>query len=348
MKIVVVGDALVKSDDLEKAAQHMNFTEPVEVKKLEWFSDLPKDKFQEKIMQIEKNGPENMELPEGILEEVKDAQALLVHLAPVSKRVMEAATKLRLIGACRGGVENINIKAAEEQKIPVIHVIRNAESVADFTLALMYAETRNIAKAHHAIRNGVWQKSFSNDAYRTTLKRLKVGLIGAGYIGRLVLKRLNALQIATAIYDPYVKKSELQEEGLTAEFLTLEELCRTCDIISLHMRVTPQTSGMINKSLISLMKPNAYLINTARAEILNRNDIIDALKNKKIAGAALDVFWQEPLPKDDILMKLDNVTLTPHIAGDTIDAISHAPYLLRDVINDYFTKGKSKMQVNKF
>ncbi|WP_196604359.1 2-hydroxyacid dehydrogenase [Pectinatus haikarae] len=348
MKIVVVGDALVKSDDLEKAAREMNFGETLEIKKLEWFSDLPKDKFQKKIMEIEKNGPENITLPAGMSDATKEAHALFVHLAPVNRKIIEGAPHLRLIGACRGGVENIDIEAATEAKIPVIHVIRNAEPVADFTLALMYTETRNIARAHHAVKNGIWQKSFANDPYKTTLKRMKIGLVGAGYIGRLVLKRLNALKIESAFYDPYVKKSDLAEEGLNAESLPLEKLFETCDIISLHMRVTEQTAGMINKSLISLMKPSAYLINTARAEILDRSAVVDALSNKKIAGAALDVFWHEPLEKDDIFLKLDNVTITPHIAGDTIDAITYAPYLLKDVINDYFTKKISKMQVNKY
>lgn len=348
MKVVVIGDALVKSEDLDKAAHQMNFNEPIDIQRFEWFSDLSKDEFQQKILSIEQSGPENVRLPNGLLDALTDADVILVHLAPVSEKMIAVASHLRLIGACRGGVENVNVDVATKRKIPIIHVIRNAEPVADFTLGLIIAETRNIARAHCSIMRGVWQKSFANDPYKTTLKNLKVGLVGAGYIGRLVLKRLACLGIETAVYDPYVKPEDLAEDNLHPEFLGLKELFSTCDVISLHMRVSPQTSNMVNKSVLSLMKPSAYLINTSRAEIINRDDLVNVLTKRKIAGAAIDVFWQEPLTRDDAFLKLDNVTLTTHIAGDTVDAISRAPYLLKDVMNDYFAKKKSKMQINHF
>ncbi|MBC1703201.1 2-hydroxyacid dehydrogenase [Listeria welshimeri] len=346
MKIVVVGDALVASSDLEKAAQELNVNEEVQVEKFEWYSDLSKEAFQEKILAIEKGGSEAVEIPAGICEALVDANILLVHIAPVSKKMIASAKKLRLIGASRGGMENVAVEAATERKIPVIHVIRNAEPVADFTVALMYAETRNIARAHLSIKNGRWDKGFSNDAYKTTLAKHTVGLIGLGYIGKLVAKRLNGLGVKVIAYDPFIDPKKLVDEGLGIELKGLHEVFREADIISLHMRVTKETTNMINAELIGMMKPSAYLINTARAAVLDESALINALEAKQIAGAAIDVFWEEPIPSDSPLLTLDNITLTTHIAGDTIDAIPHSPYLLRDVINDYFEKGVSDMQVN--
>ncbi|WP_368277367.1 NAD(P)-dependent oxidoreductase, partial [Lacticaseibacillus paracasei] len=120
---------------------------------------------------------------------------------------------------------------------------------------------------------------------------------------------------------------------------------KTSDIISLHMRVTPQTKNMISKRYLSLMKPNSYLINTARADLIVKDDLVSALKAKQIAGAALDVSWVEPIPDEDPLLALDNVTLTPHIAGATVDAIPLSPFLLKNVVNDYLVKGYSDMLI---
>ena len=346
VKIVIVGDGLISSETLEDAAHQLNLEGPLEIKKFEWHSDLPKEKFQEQILRIETGGSESVEIPDGILQEMETADYLLVHIAPVSRKMIEKAKQLKFIGTCRGGVEHINIDACDEKGIPVIHVIRNAEPVADFTLGLMYAETRNIARSHHYLMEGKWVKAFANDPYKTTLSQLKVGLLGLGYIGKLVVKRLNALGIEVLAYDPYVNVESLKQQGFNITLVDLESLFTQADIVSLHARVTPETTNMVNKRLLDLMKPSSYLINTARAGLLHKDDLIDTLKNKRIAGAALDVSWIEPISPDDELLKLNNVTLTSHIAGDTIDAIPRSPYLLLDVLNEYIKNNSSDMLVN--
>lgn len=345
MKVVVVGDALVISKTLTDAVQQMNLGDNIEIEQFEWNSNLEKHQFQEKILLIEQEGSEAVEIPDGIIEALTDADYLFVHLAPVSKSMLESARKLKLIGTCRGGLEHIHLEALRIRNIPLFHVIRNAEPVADFTVGLMYAETRNIARAHQAIMNGKWQKSFPNDYFKTTLISLTVGLIGLGHIGKRVAKRLTALGVKVIAYDPFIKAEQIMQYGLEVEMKDLHEVFRTANIISLHMRVTPETTNMVNKSLISLMRPDSYLINTARASLLCKDDLIEALQNKQIAGAALDVSWIEPIPDGDPLLNLDNITLTSHIAGDTIDAIPRAPYLLKDVINDFLKKGHSDMQI---
>ncbi len=157
-KIIVVGDALVSSETLEDAAYQLDLDEPVEVKRFEWYSNLQKEQFQEKILQIETGGSEAVDIPEGILEEIPTADYLLVHIAPISEEMIQAAEKLKFIGTCRGGLEHIHLEACDRKQIPVIHVIRNAEPVADFTLGLMLAETRNIARSHHYIKQGKWSR----------------------------------------------------------------------------------------------------------------------------------------------------------------------------------------------
>lgn len=349
MKLVIIGDALVSSATLRDAAKDIDFPgrdeSELDVVSYEWYSDLEKEKFQEKILLIEKNGPEAVEIPAGVTEALKDADYLLVHIAPVSKSMLETAAKLKLIGTCRGGLEHIALNSVKEKNIMLIHVIRNAEPVADFTLSLMYAETRNIARAHHEIKNGKWRKSFSNDEHKTVLANHTVGLIGLGYIGKLVAKRLNALGVRVIAHDPFIDKSLVIKEGLRVELLDMDSVISQSDILSLHMRLTPETENMINKDVFNKMKAGSYIINTARAGVVHKADLIDALKNRRIAGAALDVSWDEPINTDDPLLQLDNITLTPHIAGDTIDAIPKAPYLLKTVLNDYFKTGHSDMLI---
>lgn len=345
-KVVVVGDALVSSQTLKEAAKQLSIPQPVEITCFEWHSDLTKEAFQAQIKIIEQGGPAAVEIPDGILEALKDADYLLVHIAPVSKEMLEAAPKLKLIGTSRGGLEHIDLETVSEKKVQLIHVIRNAEPVADFTIGLMYAATRNIALSHRQVMNGQWPKQFPNDPYKTTLSNLTVGLIGLGYIGKLVVKRLNGLGVKVIAYDPYVNREKIEQEGLNVTFVELAEAFQQADILSLHMRVTPDTTNMINDSVLSLMKPSSYLINTARPDILYKPAFIAALEGRKIAGAALDVVWEEPIREDDPLLKLDNVTITSHIAGDTIDAIPRSPYLLRDVMNEFFEKGTSDMLIS--
>lgn len=348
MKVVVIGDALVKSETLIEAVKEMTFAknQELDIAVYEWYSELTKDEFQEHILAIERGGPEAVEIPAGILTDLAEADYLFCHYAPISKAMLEAGKNLKLIGTCRGGTENVHLETVRKLKIPFLHVIRNAEPVADFTVGLMYAETRNIARAHAAIKAGKWEKSFANDPYKTILPNLTVGIAGAGYIGKQVIERLNGLKVPVIVYDPFVNQQRIEEEGLKVTFVSnLEELFSQADIISLHMRVTEGTKHMVNHRYLKLMKPSSYLINTARADLVCKEDLMEVLAAKKIAGAALDVSWTEPIDAEDPLLQLDNVTLTPHIAGDTVDAIPRSPFLLRKVVNEYLDKGYSDMEI---
>lgn len=342
MKIVVVGDAGTSADFFEEMAGHLKF-EDKEIVKIQWEGEMLE--IQKRLLNMEQNGPECEEPPEGLIEAVSDADVLLVHVCPVPRRVIEAGKNLKMIGLCRGGVENLDLETALSRGIKVFHVVRNAEPVADFTLGLILAETRNIARGHQALKAGVWEKRFPNSSYITTLSELKVGLVGLGNIGKLVAQRLVALGVEVSGWDPFVTDESLG--GLKIERKSIEDIFRESDVVSLHLRLSEQTENMINGDLISLMKPSAYLVNTSRAGILEESALIKALESGSIAGAALDVFWQEPLPEDYALLKLDNVTITPHIAGDTVDAIPKSPKLLVKVINEYLDTGRSDFLIQK-
>ena len=347
MKIVVVGDTLVSSEYMEKQAERLFPGHDKKIVKFNWEMKT-KEEFQEVILDLEKNGPEARELSKEILSEISDADILLVHFAPVSKKTLEKAGNLKLIGTCRGGVEHIDIEAATQKNIPVLHVIRNAEPVAEFTLGLIYSECRNITRSHVSIKNGGWRKSFPNSRFVTTLSELQVGLLGLGYIGKIVAGKLLGLGIRVKAHDPFIDKETLEKDGLgDIELMSLEDLFKTSDVISLHIRLTDKTKNFVNTELLSLMKESAYLINTARAGILDEKALIKVLEEKKIAGAAIDVFWEEPIPEDHPILKLDNVTLTTHIAGDTVDAIPKAPKLLVNEMNEFLNTGKLDMIINR-
>ena len=345
MKIVAVGDIYVDPETIAKEAKRIAIDEDITVISYNWENES-KEVFRKRAHHIELEGPEAETFPEALYEAIRDADMFLTHFCPVPAKLIEHAERLKLIGTCRTGLEHIDVNAATARNIPVVHCIRNATAVADFVLGLLISETRNIARGHKSITEGHWGQSFPNSQFTTTLDRLKVGLVGLGYIGKMVAQRLTALNIEVIGTDPYVSQDELLEEGLKIEKVSIEDLFATCDVVSIHLRQTPKTINMIDQKLLGLMKSSSYFINTSRAGVVNEADLLSILKQKKIAGAAIDVWWEEPIPKDSEFLTLDNVTATPHIAGETVDAIPLSPKLLVDEINKFLITGKNSMVVN--
>ncbi|MBU5361811.1 phosphoglycerate dehydrogenase [Enterococcus raffinosus] len=338
-KVVVIGDPFVSAANLANAAKGLLLEEPISIQSFEWQSEKTRSEFREVIKILEHDGPNDFEWPAEILAAVREAEYLLVHLAPVSRKLLAQAKKLKMIGTCRGGLEHIDLEAVKEiPGLSVINVIRNAEPVADFTIGLMYATVRNIAASAIQVKQGNWPQNFSNDAYKTSFSNLKVGLVGLGHIGKIVAKRLTALGLEVSAYDAFIDQAILDQEGYQIKLKSLKEIFSDSDVVSLHLRVVPETQNLINHSLLRLMKPSAYLINTARPDIINRADLLDCLTKKQIAGAGLDVLWEEPIASDEPLLALDNVVITSHIAGDTIDAIDRSPQLLQVEMNRILVK----------
>lgn len=345
-QIVVVGDPFVPSASLVEAAQQLDLPQSSKIKAFDWYPEYLREAFRQIVKQIEHAGPNDFPLPEGLMEAMKTAEILLVHIAPVSQAMLQAAGNLQLIGTCRGGLEHIDLVEWEKHpEIQLIHVIRNAEPVADFTIGLMYSVVRNIARSYREVQAGNWPQHFPNDPYKTSLSNLTVGLIGLGHIGKLVVKKLNGLGIPVIAYDAFADEEQLKAAGYNLQLTDIETVFRQTDVVSLHLRVVPETINLIDQQLLQLMKPSGYLINTARPDILNKQDFYEVLATKKIAGAGIDVVWEEPIQPDDPLLNLDNLIITSHIAGDTIDAIERSPELLQQELNRYLTTGRSELRI---
>ncbi len=278
---------------------------------------------QEANLAIERDGPEAVPLPPELYENLADVEIVVVQFAPVPRSFLEAAPRLRVISVLRGGTENVDVGFATRRGVCVLNTPgRNARAVAECTLGLILSEVRNIARAHGLLTQGRWQRSFPNSAAIPELCGKTVGLVGYGAVGRLVAGYLHALGSRILAYDPFVRG-----DPAPAVLVGLEELLRQSDVVSLHARLTPQTHHLIGAEQLALMKPTAVLVNTARSGLVDEQALIQALRERRIMGAALDVFDVEPLPPDHPLIKLDNVTLTPHIAGSTIDAFLNSPRL---------------------
>ncbi|MGP8079762.1 MAG: 2-hydroxyacid dehydrogenase [Dehalococcoidales bacterium] len=341
MKILGLTDMVIKEEQLGKVLKE-TFPE-AEVRYLRW-PPSARDVFSKENLNIEKNGPEvGMPVP-GVMATIDefDPEIIIVHFAPVTHEVIEKAKSLEIIGCLRGGVENINVAAATKRNILVFNNSgRTANAVAEFALAHMLVVSRNTSIGYHLLQNGQWWKPETqpSEIYGST-----IGLIGFGAVSQKLAERLQGFKVKLLAYDPYIPDEVLAEYG--AKRVELKELLSQSDFVSLHSRLTPETQNIIGEAELKLMKPTAYLINTARADLIDKNALINALQTKQIRGAALDVFWQEPLSKDDPLLKLNNVSLTPHLAGATVQTGQRTMTLLFESMQEFLKTHKSRSIVN--
>lgn len=250
-----------------------------------------------------------------IIDEVHDAFAIVLRSrAKITRRVIEAAPKLKVISRTGAGYDNVDVEAATEHGVLVCNLPGiNSISVAEHTLSLMLALLKQLFKMDSYVRNGQWYKRSEFIAEDAAGK--SVGIIGLGKIGREVMMRCKALGMNILAYDPYVK--DLPKDDGVRLCDNLETLFAEADIITLHVPNMPETRQMVTGHLINLMKPTAYIVNTSRGEVIDQQALVKALKDGKIAGAALDVFSKEPVEADNPLLTLDNVILTPHAAALT-------------------------------
>lgn len=253
-----------------------------------------------------------LEPEDRFIERIRDAEALFVRSKPkVTSKVIESAKKLKVIARAGVGLDNIDVEAAKKKGIKVINTPEATSiSVAELAIGLMLSLLRKIPFSHNSVKSGKWERSKFLGA---ELHGKKLGIIGFGRIGKAVAERAKAFGLEILVYDPYVDMETCLRYNVKRVELT--ELLKTCDIISLHMPSTPETKGMIGKKEFDSMKLGAYLINTARAELIQQEYLLEALKNK-LAGAAFDVYVKEP-PANDPLLNLDNVVFTSHLGAST-------------------------------
>ncbi len=267
-----------------------------------------------------------------------DADIVAIGYEPVTEAVL-AATDLKYLASIRGGPgANIDLAAAAKRGIPVTGTVgREAKPVADHAFGLMLSVLRHISFTDRLLRTGRLASDPDDDSGETgwgmgpqdpwnkfkgvELSGKTIGLVGLGTVGREMVKRARGFEMRVLAHDPYIR------DAGDVQMCSLDTLLAEADIVSIHARVTEKSAGMIGEREFSLMRPDAVLINTARAALVSRPALIEALTSKRIRGAGLDVHHEEPLGADDPFLAMDNVVLTPHIAGATAEVTarhSHA------------------------
>jgi D-3-phosphoglycerate dehydrogenase len=246
-----------------------------------------------------------------VIEVSKNADGILNTYAPISRRVIETLKKCKAIARYGIGFDTIDLDAATEKGIAVMNVPTYCvDEVADHTLALILAASRRVTLFDRAIREGSWDWRDGRPIHR--LRDRTLGLIAVGRIGRALVERIRPIGMRIMAFDPYVPDERMREMGI--EPVTFDRLLEEADIISVHTPLTKETRHMLGYEQFKKMKNTAILVNTSRGPVVNIPDLVRALEEGRIGIAALDVLEREPPPKDDPILKLDNVILTPHTA----------------------------------
>lgn len=254
--------------------------------------------------------------PSQLLEKVKGFDALIVRSkTKVGKELLDAGKNLKIVARAGAGLDTIDVKYAESKGIKVINTpAANLLSVAELTLGLAIAVLRHVAEADRTTKSGAWEKK-RFEGNEVTGKTW--GIVGFGKIGHLVAGLLTGFKCRVIAYDPYINKEIAASAGVTP--VSLEELMKTSDIISIHVPLLDSTRGMIGEKELGMMKKSAIIINISRGGIIQEKALFDTLSQKKILGAALDVFEKEP-PESSPLLKLDNLVVTCHLGASTFEA----------------------------
>ena len=273
---------------------------------------------------------------------IGEYEALIVRSqTKVNAKVIAAAKKLRVVGRAGVGVDNVDVDAATRRGIIVMNTPGgNTISTCEHTFSMMLALARKIPAAHASMKAGKWdRKSFEGvEVYNKTL-----GIIGMGRIGTEVARRAIAFGMCVLVYDPFLSLS--RAKALQVEVCELDDIYRQADFITVHVPITEQTRGLINKMTMAKMKKGVRLINCARGGIINEADLVEALKSGQVAGVALDVYENEP-PKDSPLLALDNVVLTPHLGASTQEAQESVGTEVAEQVAEALSGGTIRNAVN--
>ncbi|MEM7299714.1 MAG: 2-hydroxyacid dehydrogenase [Pseudomonadota bacterium] len=273
---------------------------------------------------------------DGVVEFVGDAEILVTQLAPMSRSMFERLDNLKMIAVSRGGPVNIDMQAARDHGVRVVNTPgRNSSAVAEFTIGAILAETRKIRVGHETLRDGVWRGDlYRADTTGRELNELTVGVIGYGNIGTKVVKLLKAFGTKVLVCDPYVQLTA-QDRADGVEMVAFDDLLARSDVVTLHSRVTAETSRMMDADAFAKMRPGALFVNTARGPLCDYDSLYAALESGHLGGAMLETFAVEPVPADWPLLQLPNVTLTPHIAGASVRTVTYAAEQAADEVRRY-------------
>lgn len=292
---------------------------------------------------------------------IGDYDILICEYDTISKDVLDAAKNLSLIICCRGGVGSVvDLEYASKKRITVCNNPgRNADSAANLVIGYLIDLTRNITKTNALIHNKilVGEKSTKPNEYKDTvwglnndspfikyrgdsLNHMTLGIVGYGNVGRLLVKKAIAFGMKVLVYDPYIKS--FMPDDPSINFVSFDELLTNSDVVSVNCPLTKDTKALFSDEVFNRMKFGSYFINTSRGEIVDEAALIKYLKNGHLKGAAIDVMVQEPIHPDSELIKLDNLIITPHIAGSSYDVQCVGTDMVIDSLLSFIKKEKPK------
>jgi D-3-phosphoglycerate dehydrogenase len=284
--------------------------------------------------------PEGKKMSETeLIDEVKRYDALIVGTEKITKQIIESSGKLKVIAKHGAGVDNIDVEASTRRGIVVVNApAANSDAVADLTMGLFISLARNICYADRSVRAGGWARIVGDQMSGKVL-----GIIGLGEIGKRVAKRGVGFNMKLVGYDVYNDELFAKQWGMS--YVSLNELLSQSDFVSIHVPLTNETRGMIGKRELCLMKKSSYLVHISRGGVVEESDLYDALKEGRPRAAALDAFSHEP-PKGNPLLTLENVIVTPHMGGYTIEALRETGMICAKSIMDVFEGRRPKTAVN--
>ncbi|WP_049983384.1 NAD(P)-dependent oxidoreductase [Halorubrum sp. BV1] len=323
--VLLCGDPQQPSEYMYEALGHLE-DRGVEFERMDWLGDASPTAFRDETMSMEAEGPGSFDDGD-IAARIDGVDVLVVHKAPVSRDLVDSADSLELVAAARGGTENVDVAACRDRGVTVLHAPgRNRDAVADYAVAMLLSFVRAIPFNHAALSDGEWDQVFDPDRLPPDIKTTNIGVVGFGNIGRGVARRLSGFDPTVLAHDPYVDDEAIADAG--AEPVGLDELLERADAVTLHVRLSEATAGLLGAAEFERMRSTAFLVNTARGGLVDEAALLDALDADELAGAALDVFREEPLPDGHPLFDCDNVVLTPHVAGSTRDAVLGGPRIV--------------------
>jgi len=280
-----------------------------------------------------------------LIEAGAEVDAILVRSATkVTRAVIEACGQLRVIGRAGIGVDNIDLDAATERGVVVMNTPRgNATTTAELAIALLMSLARHIPRADRMVRSGVWKKK---GLVGTEITGKTLGVVGLGRIGRIVADRGRGLGMKVVAHDPYLDPNNLATPLAGIELLSLDDVLARSDFVSLHVPLTDSTRNLISWENLARIKPGARLIHASRGGVVDEEAVLDALATGRLAGAAFDVFVQEPPPKDHPLFERDDVIVTPHLGASSDEAQLRVAVDIAEDVSDFLLDGVAANAIN--
>jgi D-3-phosphoglycerate dehydrogenase / 2-oxoglutarate reductase len=272
-----------------------------------------------------------------VIEACKDADALLNQYAPISRKVIENLENCKVVSRYGIGFNTVDVEAATEKGMIVANVTDYClDEVSDHAMALLLSSARKVTMMNNAVKSGTWDFKVAAPIFR--LRGRILGLIGFGNIPQSVALKAQAFGLEVIAYDPFIPESVASE--MNVKLVSLEELCERSDYVSVHVPLNKHTEGMISHEQFNRMKPETFIINTARGPVIDEAALIQALQEGKIAGAGLDVLKVEPIREDNPLLQMDNVIINPHSAFYSVEAEAElkrkTAQNVADVLSGYF------------